>query len=114
MGQAGVLTYYNGESEPERYVHGVIHDISQTHQGRRFTHYQVALDPNIQLLSHRVGLRIFQELSVKDIIETILQEAATSLNRKKANAPHAINTTAKTNSSKPKTKAKPHTIATTH
>ena len=55
-------------------VHGLIHSIAQSEAGKRLTRYQLTLVPQLAYLAHRTDQRIFQHLSVPDIIARLLNE----------------------------------------
>jgi type VI secretion system secreted protein VgrG len=55
-------------------IHGLIYRIAQGESGKRLTRYQVTLRPQLSYLAHRHNQRIFQFLSVEQIIAQILEE----------------------------------------
>ncbi|NUU38171.1 type VI secretion system tip protein TssI/VgrG [Pseudomonas sp. C2B4] len=55
-------------------IHGQIYRIGQSSVGRRLTHYNISLVPQLQYLHHRTNQRIFQQLSAPKIIALILEE----------------------------------------
>jgi len=55
-------------------VHGLIHSIAQSEAGKRLTRYRITLAPHLAYLAHRTNQRIFQHLSVPQIIAQVLQE----------------------------------------
>ncbi|KIQ60358.1 type VI secretion system tip protein VgrG [Pseudomonas fluorescens] len=55
-------------------VHGLIYRAAQGDSGKRLTHYKVKLKPQLFYLAHRINQRIFQHLSVPQIITSILKE----------------------------------------
>ena len=55
-------------------VHGQISSIGLSSPGARLTHYRLTLEPQLAYLAHRTNHRIFQRLTVQQIIEEILQE----------------------------------------
>ncbi|UQZ87805.1 type VI secretion system tip protein VgrG [Deltaproteobacteria bacterium Smac51] len=57
-----------------RQVHGLIRQAQQLHTGIRFTHYRVWLAPRLWFLGRNSNHRIFQNLSVVEIIDEILKE----------------------------------------
>lgn len=61
-----------------RDVAGVVHAISQGDSGLRLTEYQVTMKPRFDLLQYRVNYRIYQQLTVRQITEQLLQEAGFS------------------------------------
>nr|WP_314874021.1 type VI secretion system tip protein VgrG [uncultured Pseudomonas sp.] len=54
-------------------IHGIVDRIAQGDSGRRFTRYDITLRPRLARLAHRINQRIFQNLSVPDIITTVLR-----------------------------------------
>ncbi len=73
IGKPAYLSIYSETGE--RYVNGIITRLSQGSIGNRFTVYNAELMPTIYLLSMRYKCRIFQNMSVQDIIKQILGEA---------------------------------------
>ncbi|MGQ9609779.1 MAG: type VI secretion system Vgr family protein [bacterium] len=73
IGTPAYLSIY-GETG-ERYVNGIVTRFSQGNVGNRYTVYNAELMPTIYLLSMRYKCRIFQDMSVQDIIEQIFEEA---------------------------------------
>ncbi|SEN42072.1 type VI secretion system secreted protein VgrG [Pseudomonas sp. ok272] len=55
-------------------IHGRIHRITQGDTNRRQTHYHLTLVPRLAYLQHRINQRIFQHLSVPQIIANLLKE----------------------------------------
>jgi type VI secretion system secreted protein VgrG len=55
-------------------VHGVIYAIEQGDSGKRLTRYRISLRPQLAYLAHRYNQRIFQHLTVPQIIAQILEE----------------------------------------
>ncbi len=55
-------------------VHGQISSIGLSSPGTRLTHYRLTLEPQLAYLAHRTNQRIFQRLTVQQIIEEILEE----------------------------------------
>ena len=55
-------------------VHGVIYGIEQGDSGKRLTHYRIDLRPTLAYLGHSCGPRIFQHLSVPQVIAAVLEE----------------------------------------
>ncbi len=74
VGQAGSLTLQQYEEEEPRYFHGIISRFEQATSGLRFTTYNITLVPKIWYLMHRHNCRIFQKMSVRDIVQKILNE----------------------------------------
>jgi type VI secretion system secreted protein VgrG len=73
LGKPGLLTIEG--SEGTRYVSGIISKFEQTGEPTRLTQYKAELVPKIWLLGYRHKSRIFQEMSVPNIIEKVLTEA---------------------------------------
>lgn len=61
-------------SGEERLVHGIIRQMEQLHTGNAFTHYRVVLVPRLWYLGKIIDHRIFQNLSVVEIIQQMLKE----------------------------------------
>ena len=55
-------------------IHGQVHRASRGTASKRLTRYNVTLVPQLALLKHRINQRIFQSLSVPQIITQVLQE----------------------------------------
>lgn len=55
-------------------VHGQIAAVAQGNAGRRLTRYRIELVPRLAYLAHRTNSRIFQGLSVPEILAQLLQE----------------------------------------
>ncbi|TGN99829.1 hypothetical protein PN36_33170, partial [Candidatus Thiomargarita nelsonii] len=74
IGQAGALTIQQYEEEESRYLHGIISRLEQGASGKTFTTYSATVVPKIWYLMHRHNCRIFQKMSVRDIVQKILKE----------------------------------------
>ncbi|WP_444436857.1 type VI secretion system tip protein TssI/VgrG [Pseudomonas sp. A6] len=55
-------------------IHGQLHRVAQGESGQRLTRYQVSLVPRLVYLAHRHNQRIFQQLTVPQIITQVLEE----------------------------------------
>ena len=55
-------------------IHGHISSMGRSSPGTRLTHYRLTLEPQLAYLAHRTNHRIFQHLTVQQIIETLLEE----------------------------------------
>lgn len=55
-------------------IHGQIHRVAQGDAGRRLTRYSITLVPQVAYLNHRINQRIFQQLTVPQIIAQVLEE----------------------------------------
>lgn len=73
IGQIGCLTIANKFGDV-RFVHGIISSAGQLHTANGFTHYSLTLVPRLWFLDQIQDHRIFQHLSVIDIISNILTE----------------------------------------
>ena len=73
VGSPGCLTIRD-KSGGSREVHGLIREFQQLHTANRYTHYRCILVPRLWFLGCITDHRIFQNLSVVEIIEQILKE----------------------------------------
>jgi type VI secretion system secreted protein VgrG len=64
------LTFGPGNSG----LHGHVYRVAQGDSGKRLTHYQITLAPRLAYLAHRHNQRIFQHLSVPQIIGNVLTD----------------------------------------
>ncbi|BFN26362.1 phage-related baseplate assembly protein [Pseudomonas sp. SCT] len=55
-------------------IHGLVHRIAQGESGKRLTRYRLTLVPQLAYLAHRTNQRIFQHLSVPQIVAQVLEE----------------------------------------
>ncbi|MBO3277358.1 type VI secretion system tip protein VgrG [Pseudomonas sp. Milli4] len=55
-------------------IHGQIHQIGQGDSSRRLTRYRLTLVPRLAYLAHRINQRIFQQLTVPQIVARVLEE----------------------------------------
>ncbi|WP_434136815.1 type VI secretion system tip protein VgrG (plasmid) [Pseudomonas luteola] len=55
-------------------IHGQVYRVAQGESGKRLTRYRVSLVPHLQYLAHRTNQRIFQHLTVPQIIGAVLEE----------------------------------------
>ena len=74
IGKKISLTINSVDGELQRHVHGVVASFIQAESSLRQTVYRARLVPSLQLLSYRQDCRIFQDMSVTDIIESVLKE----------------------------------------
>jgi type VI secretion system secreted protein VgrG len=58
----------------ERFFHGLVSDFSQLSYGLRRHEYQMTLRPWFWFLSRTADCRVFQDMTVKDIFETLVKE----------------------------------------
>lgn len=73
LGQAALLTIEG--SEGTRHVSGIVSRFEQSGEPTRLTQYRVEMVPKIWLLGLRHKSRIFQEMTVPDIIRKVLADA---------------------------------------
>jgi type VI secretion system secreted protein VgrG len=73
LGQSALLTIEG--TEGTRYVNGIVSRFEQSGEPTRLTQYRAELVPKIWLLGLRHKSRIFQEMSVPDIVKKVLTEA---------------------------------------
>jgi len=59
---------------PLRTLHGVITQFRRLSASRDEAHYEVVLEPRLALLRNNIQYRIFQQMSVPEVIEKILRE----------------------------------------
>jgi type VI secretion system secreted protein VgrG len=74
IGKPALLTLDTSESEP-RHVHGIVSRFVLGDEGKKFTAYHATLVPSVWRLLHRHDSRIFQEMTVPEIIEKVLKGA---------------------------------------
>lgn len=55
-------------------VHGLAYSIAQGDAGKRLTRYRISLRPQLAYLAHRINQRIFQQMTVRQIISQVLEE----------------------------------------
>ncbi|MBC7201121.1 MAG: type VI secretion system tip protein VgrG [Pseudomonas balearica] len=55
-------------------IHGLVHRIAQGESGQRLTRYRLTLVPQLAYLAHRSNQRIFQHLTVPQIVARVLEE----------------------------------------
>jgi type VI secretion system secreted protein VgrG len=73
LGQPCTVTFRWGkENKSQRYFNGICSWISQGERDPVFTHYQMELVPMAWLLTRKAQSRIFQHLSIPDILKKVL------------------------------------------
>ena len=55
-------------------IHGLIYRVAQGEAGKRLTRYSLSIVPQLSYLAHRSNQRIFQHLTVPQIVATVLEE----------------------------------------
>ena len=73
VGQRATVTLRLSDGS-NRYINGFINRFSQSGSDERFTHYQAELVPWLWLLTRTADCRIFQNMTVPDIIEKIFKD----------------------------------------
>ncbi|KDM90033.1 type VI secretion system tip protein VgrG [Photobacterium galatheae] len=73
--QAGVLKLFGQGRDVSRLFHGVIREVRFLGTGRQFSRYELILVPDLWFLEQRSDCRIFQDLTINEIIESVLEEA---------------------------------------
>ncbi|MDR2367617.1 MAG: type VI secretion system tip protein VgrG [Deltaproteobacteria bacterium] len=73
LGRQALLTVAD-QSGQKRLVNGQIREAFQLHTSTTFTHYKIILVPRLWFLGQNREHRVFQHLSVPQIIESILKE----------------------------------------
>lgn len=72
VGQAAALIWHDPEGD--RSIYGIVSQFERLERGARFTHYRARVVPRHWLLTLRQDCRIFQNLSVVEIITEVLQD----------------------------------------
>ncbi len=55
-------------------IHGLAYSVAQGEAGKRLTRYRMSLRPQLAYLAHRVNQRIFQQMTVGQIISRVPEE----------------------------------------
>jgi len=74
VGQRAAIRVALGDHKSYRYIHGFISRFSQGNKEHELYRYRAQLVPWLWFLTRRAGSRIFQNLSVLDIIQKIFSE----------------------------------------
>ncbi len=72
LGQPALVELDLPDGGGTRYFHGLISRFSQGRADSRFIHYRAEMVPILWLLTRRIQSRIFQHLTVKQILTTVL------------------------------------------
>ena len=76
VNKSAVLTLLGDEPTPtKRLIHGFISEASYLSTGNRFSLYRITLTPQLSYFNYRSGHRIFQNMSVQDIIKQLFSDA---------------------------------------
>ncbi|MFU3621547.1 type VI secretion system Vgr family protein, partial [Pseudomonas paraeruginosa] len=73
LDQPGTFTLWQ-DGRPVRYVHGLVSRFTQGASGFRRTRYELLLEPQLARLELSSNWRIFQNKSVPEILQALLQE----------------------------------------
>ncbi|HBX53931.1 type VI secretion system tip protein TssI/VgrG [Pseudomonas sp. UBA2684] len=60
-------------------IHGLIYRVAQGESGKRLTRYTLSIVPQLSYLTHRTNQRIFQHLTVPQIVAQVLEEHGIAL-----------------------------------
>lgn len=71
-----LLTVLGQGMNAGRLFHGVVNEVRYLGAGRRFSHYQITLVPQLWFLTQRQDCRIFQDKSIVDILTEVLDGAS--------------------------------------
>jgi len=76
LGKSATLTLYAENSKNgARYVNGIIVEAEYKGQDDLYSYIRVKLCPRIKLLAYKSDSRIFQDMTVKEIIQAVLKQA---------------------------------------
>lgn len=91
IGKAVTITITLGNGSSKRYINAIVASIALTHVDERdnVAHYEADLRPWLWMLTHSGDCRIFQNLSVPDIVEKVCGGAGYTTIRKSLNSTHA-------------------------
>jgi type VI secretion system secreted protein VgrG len=81
VGKPGLLTIHSSEGSSKRHVHGVVVRFEQVSRGMKFSMYEADLVPSLWLMSYRSRSRIFQEMTVPDILKKVLVDGGLASDR---------------------------------
>lgn len=79
VGRPARLKLETDKSEP-RHIHGIVSRFRHAEDGKKFTVYHATLVPRLYRLQLRHDSRIFQAMSVPDIIKKVLEDAGLTAN----------------------------------
>ncbi len=71
LGQKAGFGIEAGDHE-KRPFHGIVTRFTQFARDKEFTHYRMRIEPHLWLLTQRVRSRIFQHISIPDILKKVL------------------------------------------
>ncbi|WP_330961102.1 type VI secretion system Vgr family protein [Photobacterium sp. 53610] len=84
--KAGVLKLYGQGRDVSRLFHGIVNEVRFLGTGRQFSRYELILVPELWFLTQREDCRIFQGLTIHEIIESVLEGAGVTAFRMLADA----------------------------
>lgn len=70
----------DGAEQDPRYVHGLVAGLEQGSIGERLTTYFMRIVPRFWVLTNRVDTRVFQEMTVPDIVKDVFENASVPAN----------------------------------
>jgi type VI secretion system secreted protein VgrG len=76
--KGATLTVEVGDDDTSRLIKGIVSRAEQTNVGRKSSEYRLTLVPHAWLLLHRMDCRIFQTMTVPQIVEAVLKGAGLS------------------------------------
>ena len=74
ISKPALLTLIGDHDNIERHVHGIVFRMRQVRQTQRFTIFNVELVAQLRLLTLRRNSRIYQNITVPAILESVLKE----------------------------------------
>lgn len=70
---SGVAVTLQQKDGTQREIAGIVNEFSQGERNARFSFYQARIVPHVWVLTQRVQSRIFQDITVPDILKQVLQ-----------------------------------------
>ncbi|MBK8256960.1 MAG: type VI secretion system tip protein VgrG [Polyangiaceae bacterium] len=77
VGKTALLSFSPNQGDP-RYVHGIVSRFRHLEDGKKLSTYHLTILPSLFRLKYRFDTRIFQNMTVPDIIEQVLGGAGIS------------------------------------
>ena len=75
LGKAACLEFMaqrNGRSETTRYLHGIFVQVAETRRTERWIGFELTLAPKFKLMDLNSHCRVFQDQTVEQILQTVL------------------------------------------
>src|SRR5215203_2055287 len=69
LGKRATITIHQSEDNAERVYRGIINRFSRGDRSTRFSYYYATIVPNVWVLTQNVQSRIFQNITVPDILK---------------------------------------------